>query len=159
MAAELSSSASRRRYSEYNITVNTNHKPITAQTKLVLMNRLKNFFETHIHAPALMSQMFVFSPSINVVDHVLLTPGVEIGPKNGFVHGHAVLLIEHHGEVRLKKQGAQAALQKAVIDYIGTRGAYAYIELANASLLNYVSKTSGDKKEIESTGIRDAISF
>jgi hypothetical protein len=149
----------RRRYSEFNITINTNHKPITAQTKLVLMNRLKRFFETEMHAPALMAEMFVFSPSISIVDHVLLTPGVEIGPKTGFVHGHAVLLIEHHGEVRLRKQGAQAALQRAVIASIGSRGAYAYIELANASLLNYVTKTSGDKNEIESTGIRNAISF
>lgn len=153
-------SGARRRYSQYFVTVNTNHKPRTAEAEHVLKQRIKTFFETVLPSPSLLSQMFVFSPSISIVDHVLISSaGVERGPKTGFVHGHAVLLIEHHGEVRLRKQGAQAALQRALIESVGSRGAYAEISLSSATLLNYVTKTSGSETEIESGGIQNEVRF
>jgi hypothetical protein len=149
-----------RAYSEYFVTINTNHKARTAEAEHVLKHRVKKFFETRLAAPDVLSELFVFSPNISIVDHVLISAaGVELGPKTGFIHGHAVLLIEHHGQVRLKKQGAQAALQRAVIESVGSRGAYAQIKLSSAALLNYTAKTSGDGTELASGGIQTEISF
>lgn len=149
----------KRRYSEYNVTINTNHKTLTAEAEHILKQRMKTFFEAELPKPNVLGDMFVFSPNISIIEHVKVTAGVELGPKTGFVHGHAVLLIEHHGKVSLKKQGAQAALQRHVIASVGTRGAYSNIQLANAQLLNYVVKTSGEAEEIESTGIRETVTF
>lgn len=154
------SGSSRRRYSQYFVTVNTNHKPRTAEAEHVLKQRISVFFQTVLPSAPLLAQLFVFSPSISIVDHVLISSaGVERGPKTGFVHGHAVLLLEHHGEVRLRKQGAQAALQRALIESVGSRGAYAEISLSSATLLNYVTKTSGSETEIESGGIQNEVRF
>ena len=153
-------SSNKRRYSQYFITVNTNHKAITAATEHVLKQRVSTFLSTVLPSQLVLADLFVFSPNMSIIDHVLIaSAGVERGPKTGFVHGHAVLLIEHHGEVRLKKQGAQAALQRVFRDSVGSRGAYAEIQLSSATLLNYVTKTSGTNKEIVSGGIQNEVRF
>ena len=158
-----------RRYSKYYITINTNHKARTAQAEQYLKTRLKSFLDNRLPDPDILESMLIFTPNLSIIDHVVVEAGVEVGPKTGFVHAHAELLIEHHGQVRLKKAGAQAALQRAVIESTGVRGAYVGIQLASAYLLNYVSKTTkasnvttnadGSTTVLPGGGIRDEIVF
>lgn len=152
--------ATKRAYSAYAITVNTNHKAITAAAEHILKQRVKTFFETQLIQRDLLSSMFTFSPDMSILDHVHLSAaGVERGPKTGFIHGHAVLIFEHHGRLQLRKQGAQAALQTAFRNAVGSRGGYADVQLSSAKLLNYVAKTSADDDKLVAEGMQDSVTI
>ena len=150
----------KRRYTSFFITVNTNHKPRTAEAEHLLKQRVKAFFENNLLNREMFGDLMSFSPDISILDHVHLSAAaVELGPKTGFVHGHAVLIIEHHGVIKQKKQGSQAALQRAFQQAVGSRGAYANFQLHNSMLLNYTAKTTGDATELASGGMQEEVSF
>jgi hypothetical protein len=154
--APPSDSLRRLRYTEFFVTINTNHKPKTAAEEIDLKHRLARFIERDFNHQDTWRRIITVRPSFEVVQTIKVeAAGVEVGPRTGFVHAHCTVIIEHRGEARLRAQGAQAALQDLVISRLGLNGAYAQIQLGNASILNYVSKTSTE----HTAGIQTAIDF
>ena len=150
----------RRRYTQLFVTINTNHKPNTAASDVALKQRLRNFIVTDFVTPESLSGFLIFSPNLSIIDVVNLSAvGIENAPKTGFVHAHIVLLIEHHGMITRRKQGGQAALQNLLIKKLYLNGAYATIDISDASVLNYIAKTSGDAEALNTVGIRPEVTF
>lgn len=146
----------RLRYTEFFVTINTNHKPKTAAEEFDLKRRLARFVSIDFNDRDTWRQIVTVRPSFDVMQTIKVeAAGIEVGPRTGFVHAHCRLIIEHRGEARLRAAGAQKALQELVTRRVGLNGSYAQIQLANASILNYVSKTATE----HAVGIQTSVQF
>lgn len=151
----------RRRYTQWFVTVNTNHAARSQAEEAFLLDKLEAFVRGPLSKSDTWRHVIKIKPNWSAVDTIRLESiGLERGGKRHFIHMHFVLLLEHHGKAYLKAGGAQRNLQtllKQFMPYL--RGPYVQIKPMDASHLNYVAKDTGTQKAVAGVGIQAPVTF
>lgn len=152
----------RIRYTKLLVTINTNKAPNTAAQEQYYQDGLRRFVERTLNNVDSWRRVLTVEPSFDdAIDFINVDAiGIERGSERHRMHVHFVVDIQHHGKVMLTKNSNW--LWKKLADEsmpFADRGCNAQVELLNASYLNYMTKQSGNIRQLASLGVQEAESF
>lgn len=149
----------RRRFTFWNVTVNTNHAANSAAEEQRIGDRLERFVRFELSKIENWRRIIRITPSFDAVERIRLDGiGIERGPRKHRMHVHMAVIVEHHGNIDHKH--GQRQFQNLLKEKLPElRGAYVKMRLGNASSLNYTAKEHSTSKEIKQFGMRDAVVF
>lgn len=147
----------RVRYSQYHVTINTNHAARTAAEEEDLSTRLQWVIQNVLSRPESWDGVFDIRPSFDSISTISLNGiGIQRGGRQHFIHTHFVLVVQHSGTIKRVYQPVLQGVVHRAMPYL--KGIYVKMTLMKANNLNYTAKESDDPDALF-LGVQDALVF